>query len=237
MSDARLRDLERRWRETGDPDDGAVWLRARLRAGDLDRDRLDLAAYCGHPAAQRLSDRRPPPGDAWDWGEGLVLAEVAPLNPPQASTGRRIRAQTTSWAALGFAREVCARACVAAGEVVLDLARRPEAVEGLDAARRWLVSRSQAERARASAAEDRLEDLLRSRRDAGEDDRDEDDPARAALDACRLAAGAAAVGGSDLRAAARTLDAAAGARGAPAAVLDAVAAVLTRWALGEGVDQ
>lgn len=51
MSDARLRDLERRWRDTRAVSDEAAYLVERLRAGDLDPERLRVAARCGHPAA------------------------------------------------------------------------------------------------------------------------------------------------------------------------------------------
>lgn len=53
MSDARLRELERRWKETGSPDDEAAYLLERVRVGDLTRERLELAAYCGHEGARR----------------------------------------------------------------------------------------------------------------------------------------------------------------------------------------
>jgi len=54
VTDARLRDVERRWRETGALEDEAAFLRERVRAGVLDDDRLRLAAYVGH-AASRLA--------------------------------------------------------------------------------------------------------------------------------------------------------------------------------------
>ena len=44
MSDQKLRDLERRWKETGSPDDEAAYLLERVRAGELSRERLELAA-------------------------------------------------------------------------------------------------------------------------------------------------------------------------------------------------
>src|SRR5687767_10481406 len=42
MTDARLRELERRWRETGELDDEAALLRERVRVGILRADRLEL---------------------------------------------------------------------------------------------------------------------------------------------------------------------------------------------------
>jgi hypothetical protein len=53
MSDQRLRELERRWRETGSVEDEAAYLLERVRTGSLDREMLELAAYCGHPASNR----------------------------------------------------------------------------------------------------------------------------------------------------------------------------------------
>lgn len=55
--DSTLQALERRWRQTGAADDEARWLQARLRAGDLARERLVLAADLGHAAAQLALDR------------------------------------------------------------------------------------------------------------------------------------------------------------------------------------
>lgn len=53
MSDARLRDCERRWRETGSVEDEATYLGERVRCGLISQDELDLAAIAGHPAAAR----------------------------------------------------------------------------------------------------------------------------------------------------------------------------------------
>lgn len=50
MSDTAQRDLERRWRQTRSVDDEAAYLLRRARAGALSQERLELAAYCGHPA-------------------------------------------------------------------------------------------------------------------------------------------------------------------------------------------
>lgn len=53
MGDQRLRELDRRRRETGRAEDAAAWLAERLRAGELARDRLELAAACGDAGARR----------------------------------------------------------------------------------------------------------------------------------------------------------------------------------------
>lgn len=51
MSDAHLRALERRFRETREAADEAEWLRERVRVGQLAPEALEAAAYLGHPAA------------------------------------------------------------------------------------------------------------------------------------------------------------------------------------------
>ena len=43
MSDAKLRELERRWKESGAVEDEAAYLLERVRVGDLTRERLELA--------------------------------------------------------------------------------------------------------------------------------------------------------------------------------------------------
>lgn len=51
MSDERMRQLERRWLESGAEEDETAYLHARVRAGDLPPERLEVAALVGHPAA------------------------------------------------------------------------------------------------------------------------------------------------------------------------------------------
>lgn len=51
MSDARLRELKRRWQQSGAVDDEAAFLRERVRVGDLTALRLRIAAYAGVPGA------------------------------------------------------------------------------------------------------------------------------------------------------------------------------------------
>ena len=50
--DEQTRELERRWHETGNVEDGAAFLRQRLRSGELPRERLELASKLGHPSAR-----------------------------------------------------------------------------------------------------------------------------------------------------------------------------------------
>jgi hypothetical protein len=51
VSDARLRELERRWLETQAVQDEAAYLLERVRVGDLERENLALAAMFGHGAS------------------------------------------------------------------------------------------------------------------------------------------------------------------------------------------
>lgn len=54
MTDAKLRELERRWRETGAVEDETAYLQERVRAGTLDDHRLALAATMGCAGARRV---------------------------------------------------------------------------------------------------------------------------------------------------------------------------------------
>lgn len=53
MSHEKLQELERRFRESKQVGDEVAWLRERVTLGDLTQERLELAAYCAHPAAER----------------------------------------------------------------------------------------------------------------------------------------------------------------------------------------
>ena len=51
MTDSTLRKRERQFRTSGSVADEAAWLTARVRAGELEQSKLDLAACFGHEAA------------------------------------------------------------------------------------------------------------------------------------------------------------------------------------------
>lgn len=70
MSDETLRKLERRFRETGCVEDEALWLRARVQAGDLDAESLALATYVD-PALGGPQEAGAPPRDWREWASGL----------------------------------------------------------------------------------------------------------------------------------------------------------------------
>ena len=61
MSDQRARDLEREWKQTGTVEAEAGYLLERVRAGELPRERLELAAYCGNEAACVATRSAAPP--------------------------------------------------------------------------------------------------------------------------------------------------------------------------------
>lgn len=79
MSDARLRSLGRSAPAT--PEEELDLLRARLREGELTRRALEIAAYCGHPAARALLPEAvlgplEPKDFVWGlarWGKSLVI--------------------------------------------------------------------------------------------------------------------------------------------------------------------
>ncbi|MGE0708670.1 MAG: hypothetical protein AB7N76_12370 [Planctomycetota bacterium] len=73
MTDASLRELERRWIEGGDLEAEARYLSAALRAGELEPGRLTLASYLGHePATLALGAEAPAsPDDPIPWALGL----------------------------------------------------------------------------------------------------------------------------------------------------------------------
>jgi len=54
MSDQEQRELERRYRETGDVEAAAALIQARLREGTLERSRVQWAAALGYPPARQL---------------------------------------------------------------------------------------------------------------------------------------------------------------------------------------
>lgn len=83
MTDARLREVERAASCTGAVDDEARVLVERVRAGDLPRDRLDLAAHCGHEASRAalgLGETLLP------WDAPTLLEWFAGLAPSGAGT-------------------------------------------------------------------------------------------------------------------------------------------------------
>lgn len=60
--DTQVRDLQRRWQQSNNPEDEAIYLRERCRSGDLTLESIQIAAYTGYPAACLIDeDTRPLP--------------------------------------------------------------------------------------------------------------------------------------------------------------------------------
>ncbi|MDC3379462.1 hypothetical protein OAX78_04190 [Planctomycetota bacterium] len=71
MSDERLRELERRWKETQAVEDEAAYLLERVRVGDLEQEKLELAAYCGDGAAKAALGGSGPIPTLDEWIQGV----------------------------------------------------------------------------------------------------------------------------------------------------------------------
>lgn len=117
MTDEHLRQLERRWRESRAHGDEVALIIERMRTGSLERSRVELAAYCGHPAARDAlgGEAATPLEDLEEWGNAL-----AP-----------------------WGREVCVRAMVAAARAVLPIWGRfrpddPRAGRAIELAEGWI---------------------------------------------------------------------------------------------------
>lgn len=137
MSDERLRELQRRWQETGAVEDGAALLRARLRAGTLTPERLALLAHLGEPAASlALGDDAPEPiASASAWLSGLdrfgreahlraavaVAARLRPLFERANPRDRRYQAALEAiWDWLRAPEPATRRAAVQAADALPD---------------------------------------------------------------------------------------------------------------------
>lgn len=121
MSDVTLRDLERRWRESGAPDDAARWHLARLRAGALRPEALELAAWCGDVAAgaalgPSAPTRQPAELLAWvaalgQWG-AVARVVAAAAGAEHALEGAGVDRGDAAYEALARARAWAERPCV-----------------------------------------------------------------------------------------------------------------------------
>lgn len=80
MSEERLRELERRWRQSGAASDQAALLAERVRAGLLPAARLRLAAALGQPAA-RLALGGDAPALLEQSGNAALMAGLEPYGP------------------------------------------------------------------------------------------------------------------------------------------------------------
>lgn len=74
MSDSKLRELARRFHETGSVENEAAWLSERVRVGEIPGEHLNLLADLGYPAAKALD-----PKARERWYVGPWLAERTTL--------------------------------------------------------------------------------------------------------------------------------------------------------------
>ena len=88
MTDATLRELERRFRASGSVEDSAAaWLRARVQAGELDQGKVELAGRLGYRAARAATAKAPPEFDnlaVLTGGSAASSCGYAPPWPPCA---------------------------------------------------------------------------------------------------------------------------------------------------------
>lgn len=79
MSDEELQGLRRAWRERGDSESEAAWLRAALRAELLAPDLVLARWWCGDPAAALAVARAPLDSpELAEWVRGLAVFELGP---------------------------------------------------------------------------------------------------------------------------------------------------------------
>jgi hypothetical protein len=87
VSDAHLRALERRFRETRSLADEVAWLRAVMQSGRVDAGTVERAAILGHPASRALLGKPPHASHGW-----RVIAEAIHALGHEASVRAAIAA-------------------------------------------------------------------------------------------------------------------------------------------------
>ena len=137
MSDQQLRELERRFQESGSTQDEAALLRARVQVGQLDELALSLAAWLGCEAAQASLEwnRSTPSADEWvgrlgEWG---VEAPARAALALATATFRSWEASATDGYLATTRRDLGRRALEAAQVWVVEPSRG-NAVEAREAA-------------------------------------------------------------------------------------------------------
>lgn len=148
MTDANLQDLRRRV-AAGDRDAAPALLRARVRAGELSQDRLELAALCGHEDARtafgwRCLDSRHRPAPCAIFPTLLACTACAPDNDLKAFSDRLVR----------HGKPVVVRAAWLAASEVSTALRHADAFacEALDTVHTWLIDPTEAHMVAAARA-------------------------------------------------------------------------------------
>lgn len=80
--DHRVRELERRWKQSGAVEDKVSWLLQRLRTGELDRRRVESAAMLGMPEARLVLEQMPGGGDWPTSLDNAVMMSLARMPCP-----------------------------------------------------------------------------------------------------------------------------------------------------------
>ncbi len=119
MTDANLRELERRFRASGTVKDEAAWLRARLYSGELEQSRLEIAAHLGHGGALTALALPPDPSrDPTAQIEAMRTRDVGSADERLALRRERYQAGEDALRLLdglrSFGLEACVRAAAAA---------------------------------------------------------------------------------------------------------------------------
>lgn len=146
VSDAKLRELERRWRETGAVDDEAAYLLERVRVGDLTPERVELAAYCGNAGARATLAPAAP----------AVFCVLPSSTTDEWDYEARESFRSFLTRVAGFGGEAFLHAALAAGWFVLPVFERvrrdPRPREALEVAEACLLEPSAQNLAKATAA-------------------------------------------------------------------------------------
>lgn len=113
--DQRLRELERRFQESGDPADEGRLLAARVQGGVLARERVVAAAALGHPGAVLVAPEHSPPRDPDPWRSLRLWARragplvgVEGLQRAVVAEGERLLSVLDGWAPPETARNLIA---------------------------------------------------------------------------------------------------------------------------------
>lgn len=153
MADLDLRTAARAASAFPSPEAEAAFLRARLRAGTLSLERLELAAYCGHEGARATLDARIPTLVTGLWHD----EDNRPVHTTENSRTGEWVAGLSRWGPAVQVRAAVAAARVAWGEAVAAEQRRPSAagllsMAAINAVEQWLKDPNEGNRIDAARA-------------------------------------------------------------------------------------
>lgn len=102
--DRRQRARERRFAETGDPNDGAMYLAARVRGGDITPGAITIAALFGDPAARLVQPDSPKPPDP-----GVPVAKLSKRSAVHGLRGAVSTRPSVGFPPVCYPRTFCGR--------------------------------------------------------------------------------------------------------------------------------